>query len=79
MREPDGTFRYRGRADDMMKVGGIWVSPFEVEAALIAHPAVLEAAVVGHADEQGLTKPRAFVVLGQHSAAGMSADCCASN
>ncbi len=73
VREPDGTFRYRGRADDMMKVGGIWVSPFEVEAALIAHPAVLEAAVVGHADEQGLTKPRAFVVL-QDSAAGMSAD-----
>jgi 4-hydroxybenzoate-CoA ligase len=47
----------------MMKVGGVWVSPFEVEAALIAHPAVLEAAVVGHRDGDGLTKPKAFVVL----------------
>ncbi len=63
IREPDGMYRYCGRADDMMKVGGIWVSPFEVEAALIAHQAVLEAAVVGQADEAGLTKPKAFVVL----------------
>jgi 4-hydroxybenzoate-CoA ligase len=47
----------------MMKVGGIWVSPFEVEEALIAHPAVQEAAVVGHADADGLVKPKAFVVL----------------
>ena len=47
----------------MMKVSGIWVSPFEVEAALIAHDAVLEAAVVGHEDADGLLKPRAFVVL----------------
>jgi 4-hydroxybenzoate-CoA ligase len=60
----DGAFyRYAGRADDMMKVGGIWVSPFEVEDALIAHPAVQEAAVVGHADADGLIKPKAFVVL----------------
>ncbi len=56
-------YRYCGRADDMMKVGGIWVSPFEVEEALVAHPAVQEAAVVGHADEDGLIKPKAFVVL----------------
>jgi 4-hydroxybenzoate-CoA ligase len=63
VREVDGTYRYQGRADDMMKVGGIWVSPFEVEAALVAHPAVLEAAVVGQADADGLTKPKAFLVL----------------
>ena len=47
----------------MLKVGGIWVSPFEVEEALIGHPAVLEAAVVGHPDADGLIKPKAFVVL----------------
>jgi 4-hydroxybenzoate-CoA ligase len=47
----------------MLKVSGVWVSPFEVEEALIAHPAVLEAAVVGKEDHDGLTKPRAFIVL----------------
>ena len=62
-RGEDGTWTYGGRDDDMLKVGGIWVSPFEVESALAAHPAVLEAAVVGHADGDGLTKPKAFVVL----------------
>ncbi len=62
-RDADGYYVYQGRADDMLKVGGIWVSPFEVEAALAAHAAVLEAAVVGHADDEGLVKPRAFVVL----------------
>ena len=62
-RDADGYYRYNGRNDDMMKVSGIWVSPFEVEEALIDHPAVLEAAVVGHADADGLIKPRAFVVL----------------
>jgi benzoate-CoA ligase family protein len=62
-RNPDGTWTYGGRADDMLKVGGIWVSPFEVESALSAHPAVLESAVVGHADGDGLIKPKAFVVL----------------
>ena len=71
LREPDGFFRFCGRADDMMKVSGIWVSPFEVEAALIAHEAVLEAAVVGHEDADGLTKPRAFVVLTER---GMAMD-----
>jgi 4-hydroxybenzoate-CoA ligase len=64
-RDADGYYRYCGRSDDMLKVGGIWVSPFEVEEALIGHPAVLEAAVVGHPDAEGLIKPRAFVVLQQ--------------
>ena len=63
IRQADGNYRYCGRTDDMFKVSGIWVSPFEVEGALVAHPAVLEAAVVGHADEDELVKPRAFVVL----------------
>jgi acyl-coenzyme A synthetase/AMP-(fatty) acid ligase len=47
----------------MIKVSGVWVSPQEVEGALLAHPEVLEAAVVGHADRDGLLKPKAFVVL----------------
>ncbi len=62
-RDGDGYYTYSGRGDDMLKVGGIWVSPFEVESALSSHPAVLEAAVVGHPDAEGLVKPRAFVVL----------------
>ena len=57
-----GYYTYAGRSDDMLKVGGIYVSPFEVEAALCTHPAVLEAAVVGHADEEKLIKPKAYVV-----------------
>jgi 4-hydroxybenzoate-CoA ligase len=63
IRDSDGYYRYCGRSDDMLKVGGIWVSPFEVEEALIGHAAVLEAAVVGHPDAEGLVKPKAFVVL----------------
>ena len=59
----DGTYTYAGRTDDMLKVSGVYVSPFEVEATLIQHPAVLEAAVIGVADSQGLTKTKAFVVL----------------
>ena len=59
----DGYFVYAGRTDDMLKVGGIWVSPFEVESALMSHEDVLEAAVVGHADDADLIKPKAFVVL----------------
>jgi 4-hydroxybenzoate-CoA ligase len=47
----------------MLKVSGVWVSPFEVEEALVSHPAVLEAAVVGRQDRDGLVKPRAFVIL----------------
>lgn len=62
-RTPDGRFVYCGRADDMFKVSGIWVSPFEVEQALVDHPAVLEAAVVAHKTEEGLEKPAAFIVL----------------
>jgi benzoate-CoA ligase len=61
--DADGYFWYCGRADDMLKVGGIWVSPVEVENTLVAHPAVLEAAVVGREDTDRLVKPRAFVVL----------------
>jgi len=58
-----GVLTYGGRNDDMMKVGGIYVSPFEVEGALVKHDAVLEAAVVGHPDQDELIKPKAFVVL----------------
>jgi len=58
-----GYYVYCGRRDDMLKVSGMYVSPFEVEAALVTHEAVLEAAVVGHADENDLVKPKAFVVL----------------
>ena len=61
--DADGFFWYAGRSDDMLKVGGLWVSPVEVENALIAHPAVLECGVVGHEDADGLVKPLAFVVL----------------
>jgi benzoate-CoA ligase len=61
--DADGYFWYCGRADDMLKAGGMWVSPIEVEATLIEHGAVLEAAVVGVEDRDGLVKPKAFVVL----------------
>ncbi|HET6235157.1 MAG TPA: benzoate-CoA ligase family protein [Acetobacteraceae bacterium] len=63
VRDADGYYRFCGRSDEMLKVSGVWVSPFEVEEALISHPAVLEAAVVGQLDPDGLTKPKAFVVL----------------
>ena len=59
----DGYYTYAGRTDDMFKVSGIWVSPFEVESALISHTDVLEAAIVPAEDHDGLTKPKAFVVL----------------
>ncbi|MBD1548645.1 benzoate-CoA ligase family protein [Roseibium aggregatum] len=58
-----GRLVYCGRTDDMFKVSGIWVAPFEIEQALVSHPAVLEAAVVAARDEEGLEKPKAFVVL----------------
>jgi 4-hydroxybenzoate-CoA ligase len=62
-RDADGYYHYCGRTDDMFKVSGLWVSPFEVEDALASHEAVLEAAVVGKEDADGLIKPRAFIVL----------------
>ncbi|TNF61325.1 MAG: benzoate-CoA ligase family protein [Burkholderiales bacterium] len=62
-RDADGYYTYAGRNDDMLKVSGIYVSPFEVEATLVQHPAVLEAAVIGKTDDDGLTKTKAFVVL----------------
>jgi benzoate-CoA ligase len=68
--DADGYFWYAGRADDMLKVGGIWVSPIEVEATLIRHPAVLEAAVVGKEDTDRLVKPKAFVVLKEPAGGG---------
>jgi benzoate-CoA ligase family protein len=62
-RDGDGYFCYGGRSDDMLKVGGLWVSPIEVENALVAHEAVLECGVIGREDHDGLVKPMAFVVL----------------
>ena len=63
VRNADGSYTYAGRNDDMLKVSGIYVSPFEVEGTLVQHPAVLEAAVIGKVDADGLTKTKAFVVL----------------
>jgi benzoate-CoA ligase len=63
VRNADGTYTYSGRSDDMLKVSGIYVSPFEVESCIAQHPAVLEAAVIGVVDADGLTKTKAFVVL----------------
>jgi len=70
--DADGYYTYGGRSDDMLKVGGIYVSPFEVEACLMTHPAILEAAVIGVADSDGLVKPKAYVVLktGSEATAG---------
>jgi benzoate-CoA ligase family protein len=62
VRDADGYFYYRGRVDDLLKVGGVWVAPSEIEHCLLAHPDVLECAVVGYT-EDGLVRPRAFVVL----------------
>ena len=62
-RNADGTYTYGGRSDDMLKVGGVYVSPFEIEATLVEHPAVLETAVIGVPDTDGLVKTKAFVVL----------------
>jgi benzoate-CoA ligase len=61
--DAEGYYTYAGRSDDMLKVSGIYVSPFEVEATLMQHPAVLEAAVIGKEDADGLTKTKAYVVL----------------
>jgi benzoate-CoA ligase len=69
-RDADGYFFYEGRADDLLKVSGIFCSPLEIENALLAHPAVAETCVCGHDEGDGLTKPYAFVVL----AAGRTGD-----
>ncbi len=69
VRSRDGYFTYAGRSDDMLRVSGQYVSPFEVEAALMQHSAVLEAAVIGKVDADGLTKTKAFVVLKNANAA----------
>jgi acyl-coenzyme A synthetase/AMP-(fatty) acid ligase len=61
--DADGYFWYAGRTDDMLKPGGIFVSPIEIESALMNHDAVLECAVIGRDDADGLSKPYAFVVL----------------
>lgn len=72
IRNADGTYTYAGRADDMLKVSGLYVSPFEVEATLAQHPQVLEAAVIGVEDPEGLTKTKAFIVpkAGAHLSEG---------
>lgn len=62
-RDSGGYYYFCGRTDDMFKVNGMWVSPFDVEAALVTHDAVLEAAVIGRRDADGLIKPKAFLVL----------------
>ena len=74
LQDDDGYFVYAGRSDDMLKVSGIWVSPFEVESALMAHEDVLEAAVVGRADADELIKPEAFVILQQGEASAAKAE-----
>jgi benzoate-CoA ligase family protein len=63
LRDAEGYLQYCGRSDDMLKVGGIWCSPIEIESRLVSHPKVLEVAVVGSADPNGLVKPEAYVVL----------------
>ncbi len=68
--DEDGYYWYAGRADDMLKVGGIWVSPTEVESTIVEFPGVLECAVVGARDDDTLVKPKAFVVLNDPSMAG---------
>jgi benzoate-CoA ligase len=70
--DEQGFYTYSGRSDDMLKVSGLYVSPFEVEAVLMSHPAVLEAAIVGDEDDDKLTKPRAFIVLISGSDANQS-------
>ncbi len=72
LRNDDGSYTCSGRSDDMLRVSGMYVSPFEVEATLVEHPAVLESAVIGKVDDDGLTKTKAFVVLaeGQQASAG---------
>src|SRR5262249_55062858 len=74
--DADGFYWHGGRSDDMLKVGGQWVSPIEVETALLAHAAVHECAVVGREDGDALTKPMAFVVVraGVEASAALAAE-----
>jgi benzoate-CoA ligase family protein len=69
LQDADGYYQYYGRSDDMLKVGGIWCSPIEIEGRLVSHPRVLEAAVIGVPDAAGLVKPEAFVVLREDATA----------
>jgi acyl-coenzyme A synthetase/AMP-(fatty) acid ligase len=71
--DADGYFWYQGRADDLLKVGGIWVAPVEIEACLLGHPAVADCAVIGY-DEGGLTLLRAYVVVKNRQGSGPLAD-----
>jgi benzoate-CoA ligase len=75
-RDAVGNYVYAGRSDDMLKIGGQFVSPFEVEATLMKHPAVLEAALIGTPDADGITRSKAFVVLkpGQSPAPALEAE-----
>jgi benzoate-CoA ligase family protein len=73
VRDADGYFTYQGRADDMLKVGGKWLSPQEVEGCLLEHPAVADVAVVGVTGDSGLTVPRACVVLRKASTGEVAA------
>jgi len=63
VRNEDGSYTCSGRSDDMLRVSGMYVSPFEVEATLSEHPAVLETAVIGKTDQDGLVKTKAFIVV----------------
>jgi benzoate-CoA ligase family protein len=80
-RDAEGYYYYEGRTDDLLKVSGIWVSPLEIENALLEHPAVAEVCVIGREDADALVKPHAFVVLAQgfsaaeHTAAELKAHC----
>ena len=69
-RDEEGFFFCCGRSDDMLKVGGIWCSPVEIENKLVEHPKVLEAAIVGREDDVQLIKPEAFIVLNNSADAG---------
>lgn len=73
LRDAEGYFSYRGRADDLLKVGGIWVAPAEIEDCLLGHPDVLETAVIGYSKE-GLVRPRAYVVARDGSSPELASD-----
>ncbi|HEY6960076.1 MAG TPA: AMP-binding protein, partial [Candidatus Limnocylindria bacterium] len=70
--DADGYFRYHGRSDDMMRVSGLWVSPIELETALLRHPSVRECAVVARTDESGLVRPCAYVVAAAEPSAALA-------